>query len=357
VDPLTVSIVVDASREEIFDYLQDVANRPCFTDHFLVDWRLTRLDSVGSGAGARFRVRAPANRFSWGELTLAEVERPHRLVELGRTGKGNRIRTRGIYELSPAAAGTTRVSFTFETRPAMLSDRIREALGMRWWTRRQYARALRRLRAIMESAQRPAVRLPGGMPSARNPALLLTSALLLALALSGCGSADEKSHHGTYAGEGGVAAPYLSLGPLVYQVQISRALNPFDEEDSYYLAGLTGAQARLSFGEEWFGIFIQVHNRSSLPRPAASAVTVSDFLGNRYLPVIPLGSNPFIYNGGIVPAEGQIPGLNSPAASGPTQGALLLYKIKDYSLENRPLTLRIFNPANPASSASAELDV
>ncbi len=57
---MTVSTVVSAPRERVFDYLQDIANHPEFTDHYLVDWHLTRIDSVGRGAGARFRVKAPA---------------------------------------------------------------------------------------------------------------------------------------------------------------------------------------------------------------------------------------------------------------------------------------------------------
>jgi uncharacterized protein YndB with AHSA1/START domain len=354
-DPTNVSVVIDAPRERVFDYLLNLAERPSFSDHFLADWRLTRENPVGLGAGARFRIKVPANRFSWAGLTIAETEPPHRIVERGRTGKGNRIRTLGVWELAPAAAGTTRVSFTYETVPALLSDRIRESLGMRWWIRRRYGRALRRLRSIMESAEPPPVRLPAGMRSSRNPALLLT--LLAALSLSACGNADQKTRTGTYAGEGGVAAPYLSVGPLVYQVQSSRALNPFDEEDSYYLAGLTPAQAHLSFGEEWFGVFIQVHNDSSRAALAARTLTISDFLGHTYAPVVPLGSNPYIYTGGVIPAGVGVPGPNSPAASASNQGALILYKIKLLSLENRPITLRIPDLANPALSASAELDV
>ena len=50
-DPVTVSIVVSAPREQVFDYLQDIANHPEFTDHYLVDWHLTRIDSVGTGRG------------------------------------------------------------------------------------------------------------------------------------------------------------------------------------------------------------------------------------------------------------------------------------------------------------------
>ena len=49
----------------------------------------------------------------------------------------------GTYTLSPAPGGTTRVEYTFETEPPLLSDRLVEALGGRIWTRRQAARALR----------------------------------------------------------------------------------------------------------------------------------------------------------------------------------------------------------------------
>jgi uncharacterized membrane protein len=151
---MSVSVVIDAPREQIFDYLQDIANHPRFTDHFLADWRLTRESSVGRGAGARFRVKAPLNRFSWGDVTLVELQRPQRIVGVGRTGKGNRIRTLAVYELAQGASGTTRVSLTVETEPTLLSDRIREALGGRRWTRRQCARALRRLRSLMEREKR-----------------------------------------------------------------------------------------------------------------------------------------------------------------------------------------------------------
>ena len=152
-DPVTVSIVVSAPRERVFDYLQDIANHSEFTDHYLVDWHLTRMDSVGRGAGARFRVKAPGSRFSWADVTFTEVESPYRIVEVGRTGKDNRIRTLGVYDLVPAAAGTTRVRFTFETIPATLADRLMEGLGARAWTRRKNGRAMRRLRTIIERGE------------------------------------------------------------------------------------------------------------------------------------------------------------------------------------------------------------
>jgi uncharacterized protein YndB with AHSA1/START domain len=153
VDPVTVSTTISAPREQVFDYLQDIANHSEFTDHFIVDWHLTRVDSVGRGAGARFRVKAPGNRFSWADSTFIEVKRPHRIVEAGRTGKNNRIRTLGVYDLATAASGTTRVRFTLETMPATLSDKLLESLGARRWLKRKNGRAMRRLRAIIERGE------------------------------------------------------------------------------------------------------------------------------------------------------------------------------------------------------------
>jgi uncharacterized protein YndB with AHSA1/START domain len=153
VEPITVSIVIDAPREQVFDYLADLANHSEFTDHYLVDWHLTRMDSVGLGAGARFRVKAPHSRFAWADVTFIDVERPHRIVEAGRAGKDNRVRSLGQYELSPAAAGTTRVRFTFETEPGTLADRIMESFGQSGWLKRKNARAMRRLRSILERGE------------------------------------------------------------------------------------------------------------------------------------------------------------------------------------------------------------
>ena len=152
-DPVTVSILIDAPRERVFDYLLDLANHPEFTDHYLRDWHLTRANSVGRGAGARFRVAAPGNRFSWGDVTFAEVLPPHRIVEVGRSGKGNRIRTLGVYELAPGTGGGTRVQFTLETQPSKLSDRLLESFGGRGWVRRKNMKAMRRLRSIIESGE------------------------------------------------------------------------------------------------------------------------------------------------------------------------------------------------------------
>jgi hypothetical protein len=182
-------------------------------------------------------------------------------------------------------------------------------------------------------------------------------ALLVVLAFTACGDSHTKVSTGTYAGESGANAPYLDVGPLVYEVQLSRELNPFDAGDAIYLQGLAPAERQLAPGQEWFGVFVQVYNNSSTELPAASSLTISDTQGNSYIPVVPNQANPFAYRAGTVPAKGQLPMPDSIADSGPTQGALLLYKIQVVSLDNRPLTLKIASPSDPSQTASAELDV
>lgn len=152
-DPVSVSVTISRPAEEVFEYLADVANHAEFCDHFLVDWRLTREDSYGRGAGAAFRVKAPLNRFPWANVAVTEIERPRLIVEKGRTGKFNRIRTMGVYELEPVAGNATRVTFTFESEPGNLADRLGESLGARGWMRRKNARAMRRLRSILEEGR------------------------------------------------------------------------------------------------------------------------------------------------------------------------------------------------------------
>jgi uncharacterized protein YndB with AHSA1/START domain len=150
VDPVTVSITVGRPREEVFEYLADVAHHPEFLDHFLKEWHLTREESYGTGAGARFRVDAPCLRFGWADTTIVELEPPHRILEHGRGGKFNRIRQRTEWRLTPGAGGVTRVELTAESVPVLPSDRILELVAGRRWFKRKLARGLRRLRSILE---------------------------------------------------------------------------------------------------------------------------------------------------------------------------------------------------------------
>jgi hypothetical protein len=195
------------------------------------------------------------------------------------------------------------------------------------------------------------------MSSRPRKALLPALAVAASLALSACGSAHSKVTGGTYAGESGANAPYLDVGPLSYEVQLSRELNPSDTEDASYLQGLSPLQRTLTPEQEWFAVFVQVYNHTSSAQPASSSLTISDTQGNVYSPLQAAAANQFAYRGGLVAANGRLPEPNSTAAAGSTQGALLLYKIKIVSLDNRPLKVTITDPSDPTVRASAELDV
>jgi uncharacterized protein YndB with AHSA1/START domain len=151
VDSVTVSTTIGRPREEVFDYLADIANHLEFSDHYMKDYRLTRVDSYGRGAGARFRLDAPLHDL-WADMTFVEVERPYRIVAFGRGGKFNRIKTTTIYTLDEAGGGaSTRVEIMSESEPPLPTDKLLEKIsGYRGWMRRSLRKSLRRLQAILE---------------------------------------------------------------------------------------------------------------------------------------------------------------------------------------------------------------
>jgi uncharacterized protein YndB with AHSA1/START domain len=149
-DPVSASIVIDRPREEVFEYLADIANHAEFTDHWMTEWRLTRIDSYGRGAGARFKAARKGERYAYGDMTFIEVEPPHRIVAAGRGGKFNRNKTWTTWTLEPSGHAT-RVEVTTETEPALITDRIMEGvMRKRGWTKGRLRKALSRLQSILE---------------------------------------------------------------------------------------------------------------------------------------------------------------------------------------------------------------
>lgn len=153
-DPVRHSVTIDRPREEVFEYLADVANHPEFMQPLFTDWRLTRVDSYGPGAGARFKSTARFDRFGWGDLNVVAFEAPRRIVAVGRGGKYNRTKSYLEWVLEPAGGGGTRVEVMYETEPPLPSDKAVEALwGRRRWAKRGVRKALKRLRGILEEGR------------------------------------------------------------------------------------------------------------------------------------------------------------------------------------------------------------
>ncbi|MEX2105662.1 MAG: SRPBCC family protein [Solirubrobacterales bacterium] len=149
--PIRAEVEIDVPRERAFELIGDLAARPSFTDHFLSGYRLTRIDSTGVGAGARFRVEAPL-RSVWMDTTIVEQKKPFRIVEQGQGGRSNRIRSHTVWELTGGAGSLTAVRVTHWTEPTNPLDRALEILSAgSVWQQRGWREALRRLRDLLES--------------------------------------------------------------------------------------------------------------------------------------------------------------------------------------------------------------
>jgi uncharacterized protein YndB with AHSA1/START domain len=149
---VTVSTTISAPREDVFDFVCDLAGRPAYTDHFMDDYRLARVRPIGVGAAARFRLNAPISK-QYAELTITEAERPRRIIEEIRVGRRGRNRSVAVYDFTRESASVTRVELTTFSEPATMVDRFRE-IGAAGWMRRKTRKSLDRLRAIFEEPQK-----------------------------------------------------------------------------------------------------------------------------------------------------------------------------------------------------------
>lgn len=148
--PCTISQKIDRPISVVFEYLSDVANYSEFTEHFLAEWRMTREETFGLGAGGRFREDLPFSRFGWGDMAIVEYAEPRLIVLAGRSGKYNRIRTLTVLQLSDDGNGGTELELTTETRPVLPSDKFLEAIAQNRARKRGWRKSLKRLSRILE---------------------------------------------------------------------------------------------------------------------------------------------------------------------------------------------------------------
>jgi uncharacterized protein YndB with AHSA1/START domain len=153
---VTASTVISAPREQVFDFVSDLAARPAYTDHFMRDYRLARVNPVGLGASARFQLKLPLAK-EYAELQVTEFDRPRRIVEEIRVGRRGRNRSVAVYDFTAEGRGVTRVELTTFSEPATAVDRFKET-GAAGRVRRQTRKALDRLRMIFEDPPRAELR-------------------------------------------------------------------------------------------------------------------------------------------------------------------------------------------------------
>jgi carbon monoxide dehydrogenase subunit G len=141
VRPVTVEITVPQGREQVFDYLDVLAHHESFTDHVLVDWRLSGPDR-GIGAKAHVTVKA-GGRSDEVDFEVIAADRPSTIVERNVGAKGKRTAT-GTYRLSDAPGGGTRIEFEYAWEQVPLSERLAAPM-VRSVLRRANQRAMERL--------------------------------------------------------------------------------------------------------------------------------------------------------------------------------------------------------------------
>ncbi|HVE68860.1 MAG TPA: hypothetical protein VNB64_09800 [Solirubrobacteraceae bacterium] len=179
--------------------------------------------------------------------------------------------------------------------------------------------------------------------------VLVAAVLLAGLGVAGCGQENPRTHAKT---EG----PYLDVGPLQYQVQISRLLNPADQEDRAYFVGVERPD-ELRGEEAWFSVWVRVWNRTEGTHTASDHFEIEDTTGKRYEPVEVGAGNVFAYRPAAIPSGGTLPAADSAAEQSPIGGSMLLFRVTNESLANRPLILHIESPRGEPHEAEIDLDV
>lgn len=180
----------------------------------------------------------------------------------------------------------------------------------------------------------------------RNRFLGLVLAVFLLVpgfALAACGS-TEHSKTGIVEGEP------VALGDLQYNVLFTRPLNPNDVEDSQYLVGKKPAPPNYSY----IGVFLQVKNlNDDQAGTVPESYTIRTTSGKEYTN-LPSRSAYALEPGGTVDAGGRLPVIDSTAQVGPIEASMLLFRVADESMEQRPVELIIEGEGGPAT---VELDL
>jgi carbon monoxide dehydrogenase subunit G len=139
--PVYVTIEVPYPPEDVYDFLDVMANHEPFTNHMLRDWEYSGPDR---GVGSKARVKAvAAGRSDTVDIEVVSGERPNKIVERN-VGAGGRRVANGTYILEAVPSGGTRIVFEYAWQRAPLSERLASPL-VRAVLRRGNERAMQRL--------------------------------------------------------------------------------------------------------------------------------------------------------------------------------------------------------------------
>ncbi len=169
---------------------------------------------------------------------------------------------------------------------------------------------------------------------------IVPAIVALALGVAACGK--ESNPTSADANNNGA---YVDAGPITYQLQVSRELNPWDVEDREYFGGVSNPTNTLTPDELWYGVFLWAQNKTNSKGSSTDSFDIVDTQGTVYHPIqIDPNLNQYTWQPQELNASQQQPSLGSTPYYGPTQGELLLFKLNDSVYSDRPLTLQIYAP-------------
>jgi hypothetical protein len=179
---------------------------------------------------------------------------------------------------------------------------------------------------------------------------ILACALAVALAVAACGGSDHSSTTltGTLAGhEVGNEVnngSYIQAGPITYQLQVSRELNPYSVQDTWYVRGLPAGFPPPTANQFWYGVFLWAKNQHHKAYRTSDNFKIVDTQGNTYYPIrLNPVLNPYAWTSQLLGYERTYPVPDSVQSEGESQGGLLLFKLNSSAYANRPLTLYVLN--------------
>jgi len=145
-DPVTVTVEVARPREEVFDFVDVLANREGWMDHLYKHWSFEGPQR-GVGAIAKAQVDAPSAREKV-TLEVVEASAPERIVEEVESAHGKR-KTRGTYRFVEVGEGRTRIELEFEWLKTPRTERVAAPVSRAFMSRAQ-GKALKKLAAQLE---------------------------------------------------------------------------------------------------------------------------------------------------------------------------------------------------------------
>jgi hypothetical protein len=178
---------------------------------------------------------------------------------------------------------------------------------------------------------------------------ILACALAMALAVTACGSSKHAPSKpgvltGHEVGNEVNDGSYIQAGPITYQLEVSRELNPYSVQDAPYVKGLPAGFPPPTANQLWYGVFLWAKNQHHKAYRTSDNFEIVDSQGDVYRPIkLNTALNPWAWTPQLLQKNDTDPGENSVQSEGESQGGLLLFKLDNSVYQNRPLMLYVLN--------------